>query len=198
MAALLNRMFCAVVNGTPVPDAAASRALYTLRSRLLDSESDDERQRSARPPLAIYQLLKCWLVRRQREREEVLMEDQLRLDYPGVAYQCGRLMAVYAAIQQAAMGRDLGTGVVERYYGAAIVSPRFVLGSLSRLSNYHLSKIENPDHAMRYRRMLNEISTHIAPGSIPRLMTMEQQTEFALGYYQQNAAIYTKAPETDD
>ena len=27
---------------------------------------------------------------------------------------------------------------------------------------------------------------------------MEQQTEFALGYYQQNAAIYTKAPETKD
>ena len=198
LAALLNRMFSAVVNGTSLPDAAASRALYTLRSRLMDSGSDDERQRSARPPLAIYQLLKCWLVRRQRERGEVLMENQLRLDYPGVAYQCGRLMAVYAAIQQAAMGRDLGTGVVERYYGAAIVSPRFVLGSLSRLSNYHLSKIENPDHAMRYRRMLNEISTQIAPGSIPRLMTMEQQTEFALGYYQQNAAIYTKAPETQD
>ena len=198
LAALLNRMFSAVVNGTPLPDAVASRALYTLRSRLMDSGSDDERQRSARPPLAIYQLLKCWLVRRQRERGEVLMEKQLKLDYPGVAYQCGRLMAVYAAIQQAAMGRDLGTGVVERYYGAAIVSPRFVLGSLSRLSNYHLSKIENPDHAMRYRRMLNEISTQIAPGSIPRLMTMEQQTEFALGYYQQNAAIYTKAPETKD
>ena len=198
LAALLNRMFSAVVNGTPLPDAVASRALYTLRSRLIDSGSDDEHQRSARPPLAIYQLLKCWLVRRQRERGEVFMEKQLRLDYPGVAYQCGRLMAVYAAIQQAAMGRDLGTGVVERYYGAAIVSPRFVLGSLSRLSNYHLSKIENPDHAMRYRRMLNEISTQIAPGSIPKLMTMEQQTEFALGYYQQNAAIYTKAPETKD
>ena len=198
LAALLNRMFSAVVNGTPLPDAVASRALYTLRSRLMDSGSDDERERSTRPPLAIYQLLKCWLVRRQRERGEVLMEKQLKLDYPGVAYQCGRLMAVYAAIQQAAMGRDLGTGVVERYYGAAIVSPRFVLGSLSRLSNYHLSKIENQDHAMRYRRMLNEISTQISPGSIPRLMTMEQQTEFALGYYQQNAAIYTKAPETKD
>lgn len=198
LAALLNRMFSAVVNDTPLPDAAASRALYTLRSRLMDSGSDDERQRSARPPLAIYQLLKCWLVRRQRERGEVFMEKQLRLDYPGVAYQCGRLMAVYAAIQQAAMGRDLGTGVVERYYGAAIVSPRFVLGSLSRLSNYHLSKIENPDHAMRYRRMLNEISTRIVPGSIPSLLTMEQQTEFALGYYQQNAAIYTKSPEAKD
>ncbi len=195
LAALLNRLLNAVVNDTPLPDAVASKALYTLRSRLMDSGSDDERQRNTRPPLAIYQLLKCWLVRRQRERGEVLMEKQLRLDYPGVAYQCGRLMAVYAAIQQAAMGRDLGTGVVERYYGAAIVSPRFVLGSLSRLSNYHLSKIDNPDHAMRYRRMLNEISTQISPGSIPRLMTMEQQTEFALGYYQQNAAIYTKAPE---
>ena len=198
LAALLNRMFSAVVNGTPLPDAVASRALYTLRSCLTDSGGNDERPGSARPPLAIYQLLKCWLVRTQRERGEVLMEKQLKLDYPGVAYQCGRLMAVYAAIQQAAMGRDLGTGVVERYYGAAIVSPRFVLGSLSRLSNYHLSKIENPDHAVRYRRMLNEISTQIAPGSIPRLMTMEQQTEFALGYYQQNAAIYTKAPETKD
>ena len=40
--------------------------------------------------------------------------------------------------------------------------------------------------------------SQIAPGSIPRLMTMEQQTEFALGYYQQNAAIYTKAFETKD
>ena len=126
------------------------------------------------------------------------MDTKLNQDYPSAAYQCGRLMAVYAAIQQAALGKDIGAGVVERYYGAAIVSPRFVMGSLSRLSNYHLAKIENPEHALRYRRMLNEISTRIAPGTIPQIMSMEQQTEFALGYYQQNAAIYTKAEKADD
>lgn len=214
---LSDRIFYAAVKGTPLPDEVASKALYNLRSCLLSSDGNDDKsqekgksrkrgkpqkndkpQKKGKQPVAIYQLLKCWLVRRQRQRGEVLMEKQLRLDYPSVAYQCGRLMAVYAAIQQAAMGRELGTGVVERYYGAAIISPLFVLGSLSRLSNYHLSKIENPNHAMRYRRMLNEISTQIAPGSIPRIMTMEQQSEFALGYYQQNAALYTKAPETKE
>lgn len=199
LSGMQTRLLSAVIDGTPLPDAAASRALYALRSSLMGAEKDDGgSRRSAQPPLAIYQILKCWLVRRQRERGVVIMEKQLNPDYPGAAYHCGRLMAVYAAIQQEALGRDIGAGVVERYYGAAIVSPRFVLGSLSRLSNYHLSKIENQSHALRFRRMLSDISTHIAPGSVPQIMSMEQQTEFALGYYQQNAAIYTKSFETDD
>ena len=193
LSALLGRLFDAVINGTSLPDAAAAKALYTLRSGLMASGQDDSGGRGRKTiPLAVYQVLKCWLVRRQRAKGAITMEKQLNPDYPGAAYHCGRLMAVYAAIQQAALGRDIGAGVVERYYGAAIVSPRFVLGNLSRLSNYHLSKIENPEYALRYKRMLSDISTRIAPDSVPQIMSMEQQTEFALGYYQQNAAIYTR------
>lgn len=193
LAGMQNRLLSAIIDGAALPDAVASKALYSLRSSLMSAGGDDSGgRRSGQPPLAIYQLLKCWLTRRQRERGVLTMEKQLNPDYPGAAYHCGRMMAVYGAIQQEAMGRDIGAGVIERYYGAAIVSPRFVLGSLSRLSNYHLSKIENQSHALRFRRMLSDISTRIAPGSVPQIMSMEQQTEFALGYYQQNAAIYTK------
>ena len=195
LSALLGRVFYAVVNGGPLPDEAAVKALYALRSDLLASSDTDGGGKSL---ITIYQVLKVWLVRKQRMKGAVLMGKKLNTDYPSAAYQCGRLMAVYGAIQTEAMGRDLGVGVIERYYGSAIVSPKLVLGSLSRLCNYHLGKIENTDYANRYRRMLMEISAHIEPGGIPDMLTTEQQTEFALGYYQQNAAIYTKAPQADE
>ena len=104
-----------------------------------------------------------------------------------ISYYCGQLMAVYAAIQRKAMP-EVGTSVAERYYAAASTSPAFVIGKLSQLSQHHLDKLD-PKLAVYYENKLSEIYRRIGGRTIPALMTMEQQTEFALGYYQQRAAM---------
>ena len=116
--------------------------------------------------------------------------DKLNQDSPSKAYQTGRLMAVYAMIQNTALG-DVGAGVVERYYTSACSSPALVMGKLATMSQYHLSKIRgtNPGLYIYYTRMLEEITVKIGD-SIPKTFDLKQQSEFALGYYFQRSQRY--------
>lgn len=113
--------------------------------------------------------------------------EEYNLKLSNAAYHCGGLMAVYAAIQRAAMP-DVNTGIVERYYASAIQMPALVIGQLSSRSNHHLEKIENGWLAERYREKLQQISVAVGT-SIPATLNLEQQSYFALGYYQMGAML---------
>lgn len=103
------------------------------------------------------------------------------------AYHCGGLMAIYAAIQKTAMP-NVNTDIVERYYASAIQMPALVIGQLSSRSNHHLEKIENKQVAEKYRERLQEIAVALGT-SIPVTLNLEQQSYFALGYYQMGAKL---------
>ena len=114
------------------------------------------------------------------------------------AYQLGRMIAVYAAIQNKALG-DINAGVVERYFTSACTSPALVFGKLAMLSQHHLSKLgqEQKGSAVYYDKMLSDIASKIG-NSLPKTFTLEQQSEFALGYYAQNEEIYKKKTVTEE
>lgn len=175
----------AVLSGGPLPDAIAAKALAYIRSELLSSDDDTQ---SSLPNGLACQWLKVWLLRKNRiyhQEESILEEYNLKLS--NAAYHCGGLMAVYAAIQRAAMP-DVNTGIVERYYASAIQMPALVIGQLSSRSNHHLEKIENGWLAERYREKLQQISVAVGT-SIPATLNLEQQSYFALGYYQMGAML---------
>lgn len=175
----------AVLSGGPLPDAIAAKALAYIRSELLSSDDDTQ---SSLPNSLACQWLKVWLLRKNRiyhQEEPILEEYNLKLS--NAAYHCGGLMAVYAAIQRAAMP-DVNTGIVERYYASAIQMPALVIGQLSSRSNHHLEKIENGWLAERYREKLQQISVAVGT-SIPATLNLEQQSYFALGYYQMGAML---------
>lgn len=114
----------------------------------------------------------------------------INTENPSKAYQTGRLMAVYARIQAAALG-DVNAGVVEKYYTSACTSPALVIGRLATMSQYHLSKIDSKGLAVYFNRMLEEITEKLGC-SIPTTFSMTEQAEFALGYYHQNAEMSRK------
>ena len=176
----------AVLSGGPLPDAVAAKALAYIRSELLSSDEDTQ---SSLPNGLACQWLKVWLLRKNRiyHQEEPILEEY-NLALSNVAYHCGGLMAVYAAIQQVAMP-DVNTGIVERYYASAIQMPALVIGQLSSHSNYHLEKIKGGDKLdEKYRKKLQQISAAIGT-SIPATLNLEQQSYFALGYYQMGAML---------
>jgi len=176
-----------IVNNTPLPDTIAARALQYIRSDMLTSTEDDKGSREVYPDPLACQWLKIWLLRKQKGGIETVKEE-LYLESPSIAYHMGRMIAVFADIQARAMGPDLKTGVIQRYYAAACTSPALVIGQLSRLSQHHLAKIENRYLKEWYLSLLGEISEKIG-NNVPTTLTLEQQSEFALGYYQQRAAI---------
>jgi CRISPR-associated protein Csd1 len=162
----------AVTRGS-LPAAAAARALARVRSAILKNDWID--------PTAVG-LLKAWLRRPPLGDES--MRPHLNEDHPAPAYQCGRLMAVLAAVQYKALG-DVGAGVVQRYYAAASATPALVLGRLLRNAQFHLNKIDG-GLAHWHEGRIAEVVGRLGD-SVPPTLGPEGQSLFALGYYQQIA-----------
>lgn len=114
------------------------------------------------------------------------------------AYHYGRLLALLEKIQWEAyrdqtQGKGVNATVIDRYYGAASITPARIMGSLVKDAQAHLSKLRR--NSKRYsaylslQEQLEEILSHISPKSskAPKSLSMQQQSIFALGYYHQRA-----------
>ncbi|MBT9136620.1 MAG: hypothetical protein DDT34_01702 [Firmicutes bacterium] len=171
-----------ILQQRPLPHDVASRALLHIRGRLLQGGDESNLDRIA------CSLLKAWVCREdKRKGDRTHMKQDLNLEHPSPAYHAGRMMAVLAALQQSALG-DVGAGVIQRYYASASTTPALVLGRLIKSAQFHLSKLDR-GLAHWYEMRLASVSTGIGT-SLPTTLTLEEQALFALGYYQQKAALY--------
>lgn len=127
------------------------------------------------------------------------MSAYLNKEHPESAYHCGRLLAMLASLQRAALG-DVGAGVVQRYYVAASQTPGLTLGRLVGNAKNHLNKLDG-GLLFWYEEQIAEIMSRIKD-RIPSTLNLDQQSLFALGYYQQIAANRagknTKTNETNE
>lgn len=166
------------VLGTSIPVEAMAQTLVRVRIDIIK----DSPARHAR-----LGLLKAYLIRKGIAHMKPCLNEEE--NHP--AYLCGRIMAVLASIQRRALP-DVGAGVVERYYAAASATPALVLGRLVRLAQTgHLPKIE-----VGLRRwfdmQLADIWARLETCP-PAALTLEEQSLFAMGYYQQLAHRPAKA-----
>ena len=167
----------AIIHGTLLPDAVALRSLAYIRSQML--ENDENQTNMKIPDATACQWLKVWLMRKGKENGIMSEYDP---KHNSSAYHCGAAMAVHAAIQNVAM-KNVNATIVQRYYSSASQMPALVLGQISRLSAYHLEKIENEWLRKQYEEALNGVYCAIG-NAIPATLTLEQQAYFALGYRQ--------------
>ncbi len=185
------RILYAIMHNTVLPDSTAVKALAYIHSDMYSSPEDNSNQKQSAPDRVACQLLKAWLNRKYRnqKKEEFIIMEKLNPESPSVAYQTGRLMAAYAALQSAALG-NVGAGIVERYYTSACTAPALVMGKLATMAQYHLSKLRGDKPGLHhiYSQMLEEITCKIGT-VLPKTFTLEQQSEVALGYYFQNSQI---------
>lgn len=130
-------------------------------------------------------LIKAYLIRNKGDQD---MQPYMNPDHPNSAYHCGRAFALFARLQRAALGK-VGANVVQRYYTAATQTPGLILGRLAANAKNHLGKL-NGGLAGWYEMQLADILGRIKD-VVPRTLTLEEQSLFALGYYQQLA--YFKA-----
>lgn len=171
-APLVAAMWRTAVGGYLFPTEVLARTLPFVRADILN----DEPARHAR-----LGLLKAYLIRNHEDRH---MKHGLNPDHPDAAYQCGRLMAVLANLQRRALG-NVGAGVVQRYYAAATSTPALVFGRLLRTAQFHLNKLDE-GLAQWHESRIAEVSSKVRD-RIPATLSLEEQSLFALGYYQQIA-----------
>lgn len=123
------------------------------------------------------------------------MTAYLNPDHPAEAYHCGRLLAVFANLQHAALP-TVGSGVVQRYYVATSQTPGLILGRLVSNARNHLSKLDS-GLAFWYENQIADVMSRLHDGA-PRILDLEGQGLFALGYYQQLAALRAGSKRTTE
>ncbi len=164
------------VQRLPIPQPLMAQALARFRSDLVKDEPFNHARMG---------LIKAYFVRLKPGGDST-MTVYLNPDHPAAAYHCGRLLAVLASLQRAALP-DVGAGVVQRYYAAASQTPGLILGRLTSNARNHLGKLEG-GLAFWYENQIADVMSRIQD-SAPRILDLEGQGLFALGYYQQLAAL---------
>lgn len=182
-------MLRVAVRGEPIPFQALSQNLHRRNVEILQDRKLDTNG------IAVIRAYHLRKYRKEGNKLAEMLTPKLNKDFPNVAYQCGRLMAALAQLQYAALG-DVGAGIVQRYYAAASSTPALVLGQLTKNSQHHLSKLEStqPGLARWYERRITEIWSRLTE-PIPKTLTLEAQSLFALGYYHELAELRTGKPE---
>lgn len=109
------------------------------------------------------------------------------------AIVCGKIFAVMERIQKAALGNEINAGIRERFFSFASTSPAPAFGRLMKLSQNHISKLkhEKPGLAVILDRQLQELCGQI--NGFPAIFSLEEQGQFALGYYHQKQHDYENA-----
>lgn len=175
-APLVAKLWRVAALGERIPAAALAQGVIRARIDIIGDRPANHARMG---------LLRAYHVR----KGDIHMQPTLNEEHPSPAYHCGRLMAVMAAIQYRALG-DVGAGLVQRYYAAASATPALVLGRLARTSQFHLNKL---DVGLAKWFDSKVAAIWAAMGDrLPTTLTLEEQSLFALGYYQQMAADHRK------
>lgn len=183
---LAGNVMRAVLSSGPYPATLLPMAVRRIRA---DKEYGVTRMRAA--------VLKAVLNRANRCSSAVSKEITVSLDpaNPCPGYRLGRLFAVLEKIQEDAQP-GINATIRDRFYGAASSSPASVFPQLLKLKNHHLAKLENPAFRRSHEIRLTEIFDGLA--DMPAHLRLEEQARFAIGYYHQRQALFTKTakPET--
>jgi CRISPR-associated protein Csd1 len=172
----------AILEGRPLPAGLLNVAVQRCKA-----EQDVSYLRAC--------VLKAWLNRRARESSSTspTFKEALDMDNPAPAYRLGRLFATLERIQEQAQP-NINATIRDRYYGAASTTPVAVFTTLLRLKNAHLKKLSDSLSGY-FEKLIGDILGPLS--SFPRQLTLPEQGEFALGYYHQRQAFFTKRASPD-
>lgn len=140
-------------------------------------------------------LIKAFLVRQARIYSKPLEVSQvLNESSTNVAYRLGRLFAVLEKNQRDAISTANAT-IKDRYYSSASATPGVVFAQLLRLNQHHTAKLSE-GQKIHNERLMQEILDGV--DGFPTHLKLEDQGLFALGYYHQRKALFTKKSDEPD
>lgn len=123
----------------------------------------------------------------------MVTENMAQGDRP-VAYVCGQIFAKLESVQYAALG-DRNAGIREKYFTYAMACPAAAFGRLFNLNAKHFTKLksEKPGLAVTLDKELQALCKNVDVQSFPSLFRLEEQGQFAIGYYHQKQEQFAKS-----
>jgi len=160
------------------------------RIRFVENNDDGNSKDSITPERAA---LIRFILNRNIKNNDAMIKEQNDPNDLRPAIVCGKIFAVMEGIQRAAQGKDLNAGIRERFFSFASTSPAPAFGRLMKLSQNHFSKLkhEKPGLAVLLDRQLQELCAQIS--GFPAIFSLEEQGQFALGYYHQKQQDFDNA-----
>ncbi|MBU3916303.1 type I-C CRISPR-associated protein Cas8c/Csd1, partial [bacterium] len=124
-----------------------------------------------------------------------MIQEKLDATNSSPAYVCGRIFAVLESIQRAALGKNINAGIRERFFSFASTNPSPAFGRLMKMSQNHLTKLKAEKYglAVVLDKELQELFGLIQ--EFPAVFSLEQQGQFAIGYYHQKQSIFSRVKE---
>jgi CRISPR-associated protein Csd1 len=142
-------------------------------------------------------ILKACINRHFRIHEPNRKEISVSLDIQNTdkPYLLGRLFAAYERIQEVAAERDLNRTIRDSFFGAAMATPISAFPRLVRLNQHHLRDVKRgrASSAKYFDALLQEINGKLTSPPFPSNFLLKDQGVFALGYYHQRHAFFTKS-----
>jgi CRISPR-associated protein Csd1 len=166
----------AILTGGPYPDALAQAVIRRIRA-----DRNINYLRAA--------ILKAWLVRKPNRQGEIPVSLDIQRKDP--AYLLGRLFAVLEKTQEDAQP-GINATIRDRFYSAASATPSVAFPRLLRTYQHHLAKL-HPGARVNREKLVQDIMDGLQ--TMPPHLNLEDQAQFAIGYYHQRKALFTK-PET--
>lgn len=166
-----------IIDGTQYPTTLLHQCIRRIRA-----EQNVNRTRAA--------ILKAYLnrfnkIHKQNEKEIIMSLDP---NNTNVAYRTGRLLfATLEKIQEEA-NPGINVTIRDRFYGAASSSPITVFPRLLSLKNSHLKKLSD-GRKIYFEKLITEIFCEIK--SFPTNLALNEQANFAIGYYHQRQDFFT-------
>ena len=169
----------AILNGLPYPQTLMQGAIRRIRA-------------TQHVTYARAAIIKACLNRQNRFTQTNTKELTVSLDPENThpAYLLGRLFAILEKVQKDAQP-GINATIRDRFYGSFSSSPASVFAILMRLKNHHLAKLGEGSKTY-YEKMIGDIVALMPPSGAPAHLPLADQGRFAIGYYHQNHALYTK------
>jgi CRISPR-associated protein Csd1 len=193
---LAGEVMRAVLTDGLYPQSLLSAALMRLRAG--EPKTKDGRPGSIGWHAAALRGVLFRKQRRKRHQSEIPEKGEtpmaLDREHRNIGYVLGRLFAVYELAQMAALGRGVKATMRDKYFASASSAPASVFPLVIAHGQNHLSKARKTPStagwAYLIERELNVIMDVIEPAlphSLPRSLRLEDQAEFAIGYYHQRS-----------
>lgn len=185
---------CAL-GGGPLPQTVLAAA---LRRQFLEFRKPGDKFDPKLNP-ARMALIKCYLIRSPNRKPTDTMTTELDPNSKDVAYRCGQLFAVIGRLQLLALGK-VGASIADRTYGGVATHPATSLGPIfTKLAPYFKKANSRfPGSGTNKQKEIEVLATAIEQlGGLPKILFLEEQGRFALGYYCQLAQYRADKAEAD-
>lgn len=186
---LAGQLVEAIIDGSQYPLTLVQQCIIRIRAEASKKDKSGKSIPNVTYPRAA--IIKAYLNRfnkiHKQNQKEITMS--LDLNNLNVAYRIGRLFAVLEKIQEeSALPTKINATIRDRFYGSASSSPITVFPRLLRLKNSHLKKL-NDGRKIYFEKLIGEIVNEMK--SFPTNLSLNEQANFAIGYYHQRQAFFT-------